>query len=128
MVSVKANIQLQQYTTTIVAKENSLLADETIESGGQGKGFTPSELLASSLAACTSITCRMYANRKSWPMEAAEVTVELQTINGVAHFSRTIKYIGGLDEDQKNRLTQIANNCPIHKILSHTIQINTTVI
>lgn len=128
MVSVKADIQLQHYTTTIVAKNNSLLADETTESGGQGKGFTPSELLASSLAACTVITCRMYADRKGWPMEAAEVNVELQTIEGVAHFSRSIKYIGPLDTAQISRLTQIANNCPIHKILSHTIQINTTVI
>lgn len=127
MVNVKAQIQSEHYATAITAEHNSLIADEYESHGGHAKGFTPSELLAASLAACTAITCRMYADRKTWPLAAADVNVSLETINGVAMFHRTITFKGALDEEQKTRLTDIANKCPIHKLLSHTIQINTIV-
>lgn len=128
MVNVKAQIQSEHYATAITAERNSLIADEYESHGGGAKGFTPSELLAASLAACTAITCRMYADRKTWPLEAAEVNVNLETINGVATFHRTIAFQGALDSEQKLRLTDIANKCPIHKLLSHNIEITTTVL
>ncbi len=128
MVNVKAKIEQQHYTSSLVANGIAILADETKANGGEEKGFTPSELLAASLAACTAITCRMYADRKEWELISAEVDVQLQTIDGVANFNRSIHYNGPLNEEQKDRLTQIANNCPIHKILSHTIKITTIII
>ncbi|MDI1235215.1 MAG: OsmC family protein [bacterium] len=85
-------------------------------------------MLAASLSACTAITCRMYADRKEWKLDGVDVQVELQTNDGVAQFSRVIHFLGELDEAQKERLTQIANNCPIHKILRGTIQITTEIL
>jgi len=128
MVNVKAQIQSEHYATAITAENNTLIADEYVNNGGGAKGFTPSELLAASLAACTAITCRMYADRKTWPLEAADVNVSIETLNGVATFHRTISFQGALDTEQKIRLTDIANKCPIHKLLSHNIAITTTVL
>jgi len=128
MVNVNAQIQSEHYATAIKAEHNTLIADEYESNGGGGKGFTPSELLAASLAACTAITCRMYADRKTWPLEAADVNVSIETINGVATFHRTITFQGALDAEQKMRLTDIANKCPIHKLLNNSIEITTTVL
>jgi len=75
MISVKAHIEQQHYLTQIAGANNEITSDETLDSGGTGKGFTPSELLASSLAACTAITLRMYADRKSWDLAGKEELV-----------------------------------------------------
>jgi putative redox protein len=126
MDAVKANIKNTQYTTTVTAAGNSITADESVENGGQARGFTPSELLASSLAACTSITLRMYANHKEWDLQEADVEVGFETADGTTRFNRNITLKGTLDEEQKQRLIDIANKCPIHKTLNNVIQITTT--
>jgi putative redox protein len=89
--------------------------------------FAPNELLASSLAACTSITLRMYANRKGWKLTEIKVEVNLDTdpIENKTKIKRDIQLFGDLDNDQIERLLNIANKCPIHKILSNTIEIST---
>lgn len=126
MATVKANIKNTLYSTTITAAGNSMTADESVENGGQALGFSPSELLASSLAACTSITLRMYANRKEWDLQEADIEVGFETVDGTTRFNRTITLKGTLDEEQKQRLMDIANKCPIHKALNNAIQITTT--
>lgn len=126
METVKANIKNTLYSTTITAAGNSMTADESVENGGQALGFSPSELLASSLAACTSITLRMYANRKEWDLQEADIEVGFETVDGTTRFNRTITLKGTLDDEQKQRLMDIANKCPIHKALNNAIQITTT--
>jgi putative redox protein len=84
------------------------------------------ELLASSLAACTSITLRMYADRKEWDLESIEVTVDIETNIDASHFDRQIYFKGNLNEEQTNKLLDIANHCPVHKLLNSTISIHTT--
>jgi putative redox protein len=123
---IKAIIHKAHYATEISSATNTLIADEPIKNGGTAKGFAPMELLASSLAACTSITLRMYADRKEWDLESIEVSVDIETENETSRFDRKISLKGNLSEEQTNKLLDIANHCPVHKILSNTISIHTT--
>lgn len=123
---IKAIIHKEHYATQISSATNTLIADEPASHGGTGKGFTPMELLASSLAACTSITVRMYADRKEWGLESIEVTVDIKTDNNASRFDRAIYLKGNLSQEQTDKLLDIANHCPVHKILSNTISIHTT--
>ena len=87
----------------------------------------PRRCLLSSLGACTSITLKMYAKRKDWPLEALRVTLSMtSTANGTV-IDRQIVLTGALSEDQRERLLQIANACPVHKILTGAIQIQTAI-
>lgn len=127
MAHVKATIAQEQYQVKIEANGNTIIADEPINEGGLNKGFNPNELLAASLAACTSITLRMYANHKKWELQEVHVDVNLEwdkTTNKTT-INRNIKLIGNLDDAQSTRLLAVANACPVHKILSNTIQIDT---
>jgi len=127
MAHVKARIAQEQYQVKIEANGNTIIADEPINEGGLNKGFNPNELLAASLAACTSITLRMYANHKKWELQEVHVDVNLEwdkTTNKTT-INRNIKLIGNLDDAQSTRLLAVANACPVHKILSNTIQIDT---
>lgn len=127
MAHVKARIAQEQYQVKIEANGNTIIADEPINEGGLNKGFNPNELLAASLAACTSITLRMYANHKKWELQEVHVDVNLEwdkTTNKTT-INRNIELIGNLDDAQSTRLLAVANACPVHKILSNTIQIDT---
>ncbi len=126
---IKAIIHKEPYATHISSDTNSLIADEPIDLGGKNTGMTPTELLASSLAACTCITLRMYANRKQWNVESIEthITISNQEASNSTLFERTITFTGTIDNLQRERLLDIANHCPVHKILSHTITIQTSI-
>ena len=127
MAHVKARIAQEQYQVKIEANGNTIIADEPINEGGLNKGFNPNELLAASLAACTSITLRMYANHKKWELQEVHVDVNLEwdkTTNKTT-INRNIELIGNLDDAKRTRLLAVANACPVHKILSNTIQIDT---
>jgi putative redox protein len=130
MQKVTAVIGQQNYRTEIKNATNTIIADEPVEAGGQNLGFAPRELLASSLAACTSITLKMYADRKEWNLKEAkvEVTFEWNKEESKSFLSRKVELIGNLDESQKERLLVIANSCPIHKILSNPFVIATSLI
>ena len=108
---------------------NTLIADEPLESGGQDLGFSPTELLASSLAACTSATLRMYADRKGWDLNEVKIKIELERNmeTNKTVFTRHIQLSGDLDDSQKARLLTIANSCVVHRILSNPIEINSSI-
>lgn len=127
MTEVKGVITEKHYATYLSAGNNLLTADERQENGGTAAGFTPTELLCSSLAACTCITLRMYADRKTFPLEKVETHVSLtrDAAANITNIERNISLVGELTDEQKNRLIEIANNCPIHKILSNQISIKT---
>lgn len=127
MASISANIEKELYRIEIKTPTgNILFADEPIEKGGLDKGFSPRELLASSLAACTCATVRMYADRKTWELDKVNISIELTEEDGQTKFTRNLEFIGKLDDTQRARLLTVANACPIHKILSGTIVIETT--
>lgn len=128
MATISARLQNENYRVEITSPSgNVLISDEPESLGGKNSGFSPDELLASSLAACTSATVRMYAERKDWALSEVRVHVDLQfnKENLETTIHREVTFIGELDEAQRARLLAIANLCPIHKILSNTIRINT---
>lgn len=105
------------------------LADEPAGAGGGDAGPSPTQLLCSSLGACTTITVQMYAARKHWPLEGIEVTVTMNAAgkpaDGATELKREIVLRGTLDAEQRERLLDIANKCPIHKVLSGAVRIAT---
>ena len=116
---------LQQKLT---AGDLHFLADAEISKGGSGTGPSPHEYLGAALAACTSMTLKMYAGRKEMKLENAIVTVDIERVNDVETFSREIYLQGNLSAEEKERLLEIANKCPIHKALAGQIQIKTQLV
>lgn len=128
MARIFSSIKQENYKIDIQTPSgNVLIADEPIEAGGQNLGFSPKELLASALAACTSATLKMYADRKAWKLQEVKIQIDLDYIKEenktVIH--RKLELIGNLDESQKRRLLEIANLCPVHKLLTNPIEIHT---
>ncbi|MCD9576455.1 OsmC family protein [Flavobacterium soyae] len=131
MNTISAKIDTRLYRTEIAsASGNILISDEPQEIGGKNLGLNPTELLAASLASCTVITLRMYINRKQWNVSEINVKIDFErnSDRNVSLFTRKIEVIGEVDDTQRQRLETIANSCPIHKTLTHSIEIKTTLI
>ncbi|TGL60266.1 OsmC family peroxiredoxin [Leptospira ognonensis] len=115
-----------KYKTTISAGKHTFIADEPEDLGGGDLGPMPTQLLAASLGSCTSITLRMYADRKEIALESIEVHVNIDKLSADENkFTRKLKLSGNLSEAERERLLQVANACPVHKILSGKISIDT---
>lgn len=123
MAKVKATITNQKYKTILQTNTHTFLSDEPKELGGQSLGPTPIDFLASALAACTTITLKMYASRKEWSLEEAEVTVEvdIKSEPGITRFKKNIVLKGSLTEEQKLKLFAIAERCPVNKALKQSV-------
>ena len=125
------------FTTEIRAGQHSLLADEPLKIGGLNLGPTPYDLLNAALGACTSMTLRMYADRKKWPLQEAIIHLKHDRVYGedcqicddpagkLDQINREVELIGPLDDQQRQRLLEIADRCPVHKTLSGQITIVT---
>ncbi|MGV3611369.1 MAG: OsmC family protein [Fluviicola sp.] len=128
MASVTTSIKKELYRMEVESPSgNVVIADEPLENGGQDLGFSPTELLVSALGTCTSATLRMYADRKGWDLQEVKMEVDLDRdekgTKTTIHCK--IQLFGELDDEQRERLFQIAKLCPVHKILTHPIEINT---
>ena len=122
---VITKIGAEKYLMNISAGKNSIIGDEPAAKGGQEKGFTPLELLASALSSCTTATIKMFADRKEWEVEEVSVKVlfDNETKEGVSQFKKIIEIKGNLTEEQRNILHKTAHACPIQKILTGEIAI-----
>ncbi|HEY4164855.1 MAG TPA: alpha/beta fold hydrolase [Dongiaceae bacterium] len=104
----------------VVVGKTRFYADEPVELGGLGSGPNPYDLLCAALGACTSMTVRLYADHKQWPLSRMRVAVahhKDKDLKPVDRFSREISMEGNLDAEQRARLLEIAERCPVHRTL-----------
>lgn len=127
-----------RFTNDIFAGRHYLRADEPTDAGGDDTGPDPYGLLSASLGACTSMTLRMYADRKEWDLESVEVRLRHEKIHAedcedcdsesgkVDRIERRLTLTGDLDDEQKERLVEIADKCPVHQTLHRQNEVITT--
>lgn len=125
--TLTATLGRQGYATVISVRTHTLVADEPIETGGTDTSASPTELLMGALASCTAITLRMYAERKSWPLEGVDVTVAM-TGGKAPSMTRTLALRGPLDDAQRARLAEIADACPVSKMLKAGVPVTTAAV
>ncbi len=119
----KGNLQAQVTVAGV-----SFPADEPADKGGGATGPDPHDLLSAALAACTTLTLRLYADHKEWPVERIHVAVDHAREEGATSpdlFRRRVQFTGPLDEAQRERLLQIAERCPVHRTLTAGSRIET---
>lgn len=129
MQKVTATIYKDHYRTVLTSDTNQIIADEPLSVGGKDQGFSPDELLASSLAACTAITLRMYADRKQYQLDQVDVqvTVDWDKLERKTLLKKSLRFSGNLTADEIERLRAIADKCPTHVLLSNPISLVTEI-
>ncbi|HEX6590364.1 MAG TPA: OsmC family protein, partial [Moraxellaceae bacterium] len=113
---------------TIEIDPHTLLTDVDEASGGDDLAPDPHDLLDSALGACTALTLKLYAARKEWPLENADVVITHEESPGHYRLQRSITLQGPLSEEQRQQLLAIANKCPIHRVLTGEIAIETLLV
>ena len=131
------NLKEDNFTTSIQTKKHHFLADEPESVGGDDFGPSPYDFLSAGLAACTVMTLKLYAERKKWDLQEVfayityskkhsdDLMLDVEKPMRIDHLQKRLKFIGNLDETQKQRLKEIASKCPVHKSLHSEIIIET---
>jgi len=132
---VAARVGPGGFRTELETRTHGLVADEPRSLGGTDRGPTPYELLLGALGSCMAMTMRMYADRKGWPLEGVEVRLrtarshevdcehcEAETV-GITRIERTIELAGPLSEEQRSRVLEIADRCPVKQTLQRGIEV-----
>lgn len=115
-----------KFGATLSTGTHELMAGVNASLGGDDLAASPHELLEAALAACTVITVRMYAERKQIPLKNTHVQVKIvREVPGEATIAREVRFEGELSAEQRQRLLEIANKCPLHKLLTGKIDIDT---
>ncbi|MEM7254874.1 MAG: OsmC family protein, partial [Pseudomonadota bacterium] len=128
----------QRFLRHVATDDHTWLADEPRRVGGDNLGPDPYEHLLAALGTCTSMTIRMYANRKEWPLEDVHINLRHSREHAgdsaaaedgpsptVDVITREIEFEGPLDDAQRQRLLEIADRCPVHRTLLNTMRIDT---
>jgi putative redox protein len=135
--TVRARIGREAYRTELAAGDHEWIADEPVEAGGEGWGPNPYDLLLAALGACKAITLRMYADRKGWPLRAATIELSHGRIHAedcadcesgkgtVDEIRVELALEGDLSDEQRRRLAEIAERCPVHRTLTSETKIRT---
>ncbi len=125
------------FAQQIVSGTHTLISDEPVAEGGQDWGPSPYELLLAALGSCTSMTVGMYARHKKWPLEKITVRLRHSRVHAadcancaeeqamLDRIDREIHFDGQLSPEQRARLIEIANRCPVHRTLTSRIDIQT---
>jgi len=117
-----------KFVVEISVGPHALCADEGTEVGGLDMGPEPHDFLLAGLGACTAMTLKMYAERKSIPLEDVQVKLSQQKVGDVHEMTREITLVGDLDEATRQRMLEIANKCPVHKTLMGKIEIKSALV
>ena len=120
-----------RYQQQVTVAAHTLIADEPVSMGGNDAGPAPFDYLLTALGACTSMTLRMYAELKQLPLERVSVTlthekVEVEGKGKIDRISRRIGLEGNLTPEQRKRMLEIANRCPVHRTLSGNLEIDSS--
>jgi uncharacterized OsmC-like protein len=127
------------FSQEITAGMHRLSADEPVSAGGADTGPTPYDLLLAALGSCTSMTVGVYARRKGWPLESVTVRLthsrihasdcaDCETKDGrLDRIDVVIELAGALSEEQRRRMVEIAERCPVHRTLQSEIEIRTRI-
>jgi uncharacterized OsmC-like protein/pimeloyl-ACP methyl ester carboxylesterase len=127
-----------KFQQTVSTGPHHLVADEPVAAGGEDSGPGPYDFLLTSLGACTSMTMRLYADLKSLPLERVTVTLKHSKIHAedcaecetkvgkIDQIDRIIAMEGALDAEQRQKLMEIADKCPVHRTLTSEVRIVTT--
>lgn len=125
----------QDFLTVLDSRTHGVLADEPTALGGTDLGMTPYELLLASLSSCMAMTMRMYANRKGWPLEGAYIQlrtaptrdpdreVRVKGAGSVTRIERRIELAGPLSAEQRARLVEMADRCPVKRNLEAGLEV-----
>ncbi len=129
--NITAITELDQsrYRTKVFSGGHFIYADEPEELGGTDEGMNPYALLLASLGSCTAITIRMYADRKQYALDHIKIELSLEVSKDLIMQTRIVRNItlsGDLTQEERAKLSLIADKCPIHKVLSNPIIIETT--
>ena len=128
------------FAQTITAGRHRFTSDEPIDAGGADSGPSPYDLLLSALGSCTSMTLGIYARRKQWPLESVTVRLrhsrvhatdcaECETKEGLLdRIELEIQLVGNLTEEQRTKLLEISNKCPVHRTLVSEINIQSRLV
>ena len=123
-----------RFQAEIQVRGGTIIADEPVEAGGLGTGPTPYELLSSALAACTTMTLHLYAERKGWTLPPFSVAAAHAIVPAGADgtpprdlFTRNIAFEGALEGEMGEKLLSIADKCPVHRTLMRGFEIRTNI-
>ena len=130
MATVTARIERSPYETHLSTGSQVIVVDEPVDVGGQDRGMRPGELLAGSLASCTVITLRMYADRKGWSLDSIVAHVDFATDPETKRSLFTMQLIlnGTLTDEQRTRLLEMADRCPVHRALQNPVDFETILV
>ncbi|MBW4460072.1 MAG: OsmC family protein [Nodosilinea sp. WJT8-NPBG4] len=125
MASVQVSSNASRFGQDVAIRQFQLVADEPTHLGGNDQGPTPTELVLAGLGSCKAITIEMYAERKGWPVENVYVAAELQTVEKQTVIAVYLTLVGDLTAEQRDRLREIGDRCPVHRLLSAGTPIQT---
>jgi putative redox protein len=115
----------EKYRVEIQAGHHALTADEPPRVGGNDQGPAPYDLVLSGLAACSSITLRMYAERKGWALEGLHVDLRYLIEGDKPRIERTVRLVGNLSEEARARMADIVERTPVTLTLKSGVEIRT---
>ena len=134
---VSTTVGAERYRADVTARTHNFVIDEPSSLGGGDSGPTPYEYLLGALSGCTAMTLRLYANRKKWPLERVEVRVRMSRSHesdcencesasvGITQIERQVDLHGPLSTEQRQRLMEIADRCPVKQTLERGIKVET---